>query len=156
MIQDIKFLQNHEINMSPKISCQGVIPALKEVHIIPLKQYALAVLRQWGGFKMVFLVRSVLHCTGMTRKQLNYYPNDGSWVCFTCTMPQFSDSFFVELSSNDCDLISSHEDLNENLEDPMDWSDAAQGLRYFTQSRSHEIQVNLQNSQKHTKYHKIW
>ena len=38
-----------------------------------------------------------------------------SWT--TTEMPQFSTSLFDELFSNDCDLISSHEDLNENLED---------------------------------------
>ena len=37
-----------------------------------------------------------LKCTGMNRKELNSYRGNGTWLCFTCCMPQFTDSFFED------------------------------------------------------------
>ena len=50
--------------------------------------------------------RNLFHqkCTGMSRKELN--KNVGSWCCFTCSMPQITDSFFED-SAETCSLNSS-------------------------------------------------
>lgn len=60
-------------------------------------------------------------CTKMSRKELCNYRNEGFWICFSCSMPKFSDSFLDELSSvHECDLNSSNEDT-VNSEDSIEW-----------------------------------
>ena len=51
-------------------------------------------------------------CTKMSKNELSYYRREGTWISFTCTMPQFFDSFFDNLSpSTACDLRSNGEDF---------------------------------------------
>ena len=58
-------------------------------------------------------------CSGMTRKQLaSYRKNAMPWTCFPCTMPQISDSFFVE--STHSPLKCSAELSTENHQDQTD------------------------------------
>ena len=62
-------------------------------------------------------------CTGMSKKELLHYRKEGAWICSTCTMPQFSESFFSEddLSPlNDCDLNPTGENA-VNSNDSIDW-----------------------------------
>ena len=61
----------------------------------------------------------------MSKNELSYYRREGTWISFTCTMPQFFDSFFDNLSpSTACDLRSSGEDfeiVEEHSVDSVDW-----------------------------------
>ena len=62
------------------------------------------------------------------KNELSYYRREGTWICFTCTIPQFSDSFFDDLSpSTACDLSSNGQD-SEIVEEHND------RLSYWTET----------------------
>ncbi|PFX30129.1 hypothetical protein AWC38_SpisGene5115 [Stylophora pistillata] len=51
-----------------------------------------------------------IKCTKMSKNELSCYRRKGTWYCFSCTMPQFSDGFFDDLSpSAACDSSSTGE-----------------------------------------------
>ena len=64
-----------------------------------------------------------IKCSAMSRKELINYRRHGSpWYCFSCCMPQFTDSFFknssgcLDLSAGDClDMKDSIEWYSENI-----------------------------------------
>ena len=59
-----------------------------------------------------------LKCTGMNRKELNSYHGNGTWLCFTCCMPQFTDSFFED-SENEEKLSVTSDD--NSIPDSLEW-----------------------------------
>ena len=64
-----------------------------------------------------------IKCSAMSRKELiNYRRHESPWYCFSCCMPQFTDSFFenssgcLDLSAGDClDVKDSIEGYSENI-----------------------------------------
>ena len=87
--------------------------------------YAKAMRRNQNGVRCSSCL-AVFHskCTKMSKNELSYCRREGTWICFTC-MPQFSDSFFDDLSpSTAYDLSSNGEDfeiVEEHLVDSVDW-----------------------------------
>ncbi|CAH3152664.1 unnamed protein product [Porites lobata] len=87
--------------------------------------YAKAMRRNQNGVRCSSCL-AVFHnkCTKMSKNELSYCRREGTWICFT-GMPQFSDSFFDDLSpSTAYDLSSNGEDfeiVEEHSVDSVDW-----------------------------------
>lgn len=59
-----------------------------------------------------------LKCTGMYRKELNSYCWNGTRLCFTCCMPQFTGSFFEDSENEEILSITSDDD---SIPDSLEW-----------------------------------
>ena len=59
-----------------------------------------------------------LKCTGMNRKELNSYHGNGTWLCFTCCMPQVTDSFFEDSENEEKLSVTSDDD---SIPDSLEW-----------------------------------
>ena len=64
-----------------------------------------------------------LKCTGMKRKELNSYLENGTcgngtWLCFNCCMTQFTDSFFEDLVNEEILSVMSNDD---SIPDSLEW-----------------------------------
>ena len=59
-------------------------------------------------------------CSGMSRKDLSVYRSQGTWCCFTCSMPQFADSFFED-SIDMAGCSDSFTSSDESVLSPIDW-----------------------------------
>ena len=85
----------------------------------------------------------------MSKNELSYCRREGTWICFTC-MPQFSDSFFDDLSpSTAYDLSSNGEDfeiVEEHSVDSVDWFSRNVNGYYKSNLKIAHLNINsLQN-----------
>lgn len=85
-------------------------------------------------------------CTGMNRKELNSYHGNGTWHCFTCCMPQFTDSFFEDSENEEKLSVTSDDDL---IPDSLEWfsgNNYKQSLQVLTNIKIAHLNINsIQN-----------
>ena len=88
--------------------------------------------------------RNLFHqkCSGMSRKELN--KNVRFWCCFTCLMPQITDSFFED-SAETCSLNSSTTN-DELIPDSIEWFYSNINSYYMSNIKIAHLNINsIQN-----------
>ena len=93
---------------STKTTCSGCSKAIRQ--------------NQVGVYCSECTCRYHNKCTGMNRKELLSYRKQGSWYCYFCSLPQFSDSFFEDSGDNECSLENStRSQLEDDEPDCIEW-----------------------------------